>query len=391
MVLEHQYEQSRFIIGAGALSRLNSVVETYGCTRLMIVAGETTGTNSELIDPILNAVGDKHVHTFSGCKEDVPLSSVERGIELVRQYDIDGLISLGGGSNHDTAKAIAELDAEQGNLHDVKAKIDSDGELIVPDNPSPKDPIFTVSTTLTGAEVTNSVSVTDETRHEKTVTIDDQIRPVANFYEPGLTRTTPNSVLTESGMNAIDHAVEILYSSTLGENPFYQATAEKAIQLLQTNLPAVVNGTADTESIANVHIGACMSAMDITKGYCINHSINHGICARYPVHHGQGDSILLPHGLRFNFEVVPDRIRRISSAFGVADENMTDREALEALISRIHQIQDTLELPNKLREVGVRQDEFDEVAAQVSQNPGIKHNPRKVTVTDIIDILDAAW
>lgn len=391
MVLDHQYEQSRFVIGDGAVESLGSIVAAEECNRVMIVAGETTGTKSELIDPILESLGDRHACTYTGCKEDVPLLSVTRGIELKHEHDVDGFVSIGGGSNHDTAKAIAELAAEDGGLHEIKARVDANGELVVPDNSASKDPVFTVSTTFTGAEVTNSISVTDLEQDTKTVIIDDRARPTANIYDPTMTRTTPTSILAESGMNAVDHAVEILYSSTLGENPFYQATAEKALPLLLENLPTVVDGSPDTGAITRAHYGACLSAMDITRGYCINHSINHGICAHYPVTHGQGDSILLPHGVRFNFEAVPERIRRIGRAMDVIESGDSNEAALEAVVDRLHRLQDSLGLPRRLGDVADDPSLFEAVADDVIRNPGITHNPRAVTTDDIVEILENAW
>lgn len=392
MVLDHEYERARFVVGEGVVDRLSDLVDEHDRERVMVVAGKTTGTKPELIDPVVEGLGDKHVYTYTGAREDAPLEAVLEGIELKREHGADALVSLGGGSNHDTAKSIAELDAEEGKgIHDVKAQATDDGDVHIPELSAEKDPIFAVSTTLSAGEVTNAFGCTDEEKGEKTVTIDEEIRSTANIYDPNLTSTTPEDLFAETAMNALDHAVEIMYSKTLGDNEFYQATAAKSISLLMENVPDAVDDMNDFEAVEKAQIGAGMSAMDVIQGYCINHGINHDLCARHPVHHGQGNSILLPHGIRFNFEAVPERVVRIAEAMGVNTDTMSDEEALEATIDRIREFQKEIGVPYRLRDVGVDKDDFRDLAELAVHDPGMANNPRKVTADDIEEILNAAW
>lgn len=391
--LDHRYESARFVAGEGCVSRLGELVDEAAAERVMLVCGRSTGRTEALIEPIVSSLGARHVGTFDGARPNTPLEMVRRGIRRKQELEADALVSVGGGSNHDTAAAIAALDAEDDRtLHDLKATTSSDGERHVPEMPAPKPPIFAVSTTLSAAEVTSAFGCTDEDRGEKAVCVDERIRPEACFYDPALTRTTPGELLAGSAMNAFDHAVETLYSERTGDNPFYQATAEKAITLLTENVVQAASDPADLSAICRAQVGAAMSGLGALEGACVNHAINHNLCARHPVAHGDGNSILLPHGLRFNFEAVPTRVLRVSRAMGLDVDAMDDEAALEATLSEIRSLQHELGVPTRLRDIdGVDRDDFEALAEIDVSDPTMSNNPRPVTPADVVALLEAAW
>ncbi|KTG10731.1 hypothetical protein AUR64_05930 [Haloprofundus marisrubri] len=393
MVREHQYEAARFLWGEGAIERMGEVLAAAGVDRAMVVCGEHVGANEELMDSVENALGDRHVHTYTGARGDTPLGTVETGVETFEQHDADGLVSVGGGSASDTAKAISVFAAEEGRtLHEMKTQTTDDGESHIPDLPAPKTPVFAVSTTLSAAEVSNIFGVTDEKAGDKVVILDEKIRPRVCVYDPAATATTPASTIASTGMNALDHAVEILYSDGHAENPFYQATAEKAIDLLVTNLPAAVNDR-DPEALAAAQLGAGLSGFGIVGGISINHGINHPLCARHPVSHGDGNSILLPHGIRFTYDAVPERMARLAGALGVEVEGgkATDEATLEAMCDVVRELQEEIGVPYRLRDVGVDRDDFEAMAEIAAHDSAMANNPKRVTASDIVALLEAAW
>lgn len=389
MVSEHQYERSRFVWGSGAIERLGDVLSEAGVERAMVVCGEHVGANEELMDAVTDALGDRYVATYAGARGDTPLRTVEAGVEEFRRRDVDGIVSVGGGSASDTAKAISVFAAEEGrDLHEVKTRTTADGESYVPDLPATKTPVVAVSTTLSAAEVTNIFGVTDEEAGDKAVVLDEQIRPRACIYDPEATMTTPPATVASTGMNALDHAVEILYSDGHAENPFYQATAEKAISLLVENLPKAVNDR-DPDALSAAQLGAGLSGFGIVGGISINHGINHALCARHPVSHGDGNSILLPHGIRFTFDAVPARMHRLADALNVDTPDPDER--LEAMCGTIRRLQEDITVPSRLRDVGVDRDDFEAMAAVAVHDSAMANHPKRVTESDVVDILEAAW
>jgi len=393
-MFEHEYEPNRFVWGVGCADGLSSLVADHGAERAMVVCGENVGANDELLSAVVAGLGETHVHTFTGVRSHTPLETVEAGVEAKRDHDADAIVSVGGGAASDTAKAIAVLDAEEGrSIHDMKAQTDDEGELYLPELRAKKVPIFAVATTLSAAEVSNAFGVKDEAAGEKAGLIDEQVRPRACLYDPELAATTPSPVIASTGMNALDHAVEVLYSETRGEDPFYQATAEKAIRLLMADLPRAVEEPDDVAAMQNVLHGAALSGLGLVGGICINHGINHALCARHPVSHGDGNSILLTHGVEFNYEVVPDRVERIGRAMGVAVDDLSAEERVPAIASSVRRLQERIDVPTRLRDVGVEKDsaDFSSLADVAAVDFAMASNPRPVTAADVESILEAAW
>ncbi|QCJ47105.1 iron-containing alcohol dehydrogenase family protein [Haloprofundus sp. MHR1] len=393
MVREHRYEAARFVWGENAIGRLDDLLPEAGVERAMVVCGEHVGANEELMGAVEDALGERHVYTYTGARGDTPLRTVEAGVEVFRDHNADGLVSVGGGSASDTAKAISVFAAENDrDLHEMKTQTTEDGESHVPELPATKTPVFAVSTTLSAAEVSNIFGVTDEEAGDKAVVLDEKIRPQACIYDSAATATTPPATVASTGMNALDHAVEILYSDGHAENPFYQATAEKAIDLLVTNLPAAVND-GDADALVDAQLGAGLSGLGIVGGISINHGINHPLCARHPVSHGDGNSILLPHGIRFTYDAVPERMARLATALGVEVEgdSATDEATLEAMCDVVRDLQEEIGVPYRLRDVGVDRDDFEAMAKIAAHDSAMANNPKRVTESDIVDILEAAW
>lgn len=209
----HTYESNTFVWGPGCIEDLPGRLAATGASRVMVVCGESVGANETLLHAVQDALGDALVHTYTGVRSDTPLATVKDGIAAKRDHNADVLLSVGGGSASDTAKAIATFDAEEGrSLQDMKTETTADGEVYIPDMAASKDPVFAIATTLSAAEVSNAFGVNDCDVGEKGVLVDEKVRPVVSYYDPELTATTPPSVLASTGMNALDHAVEILYS-----------------------------------------------------------------------------------------------------------------------------------------------------------------------------------
>ncbi|MFC6838446.1 iron-containing alcohol dehydrogenase family protein [Halomarina ordinaria] len=388
----HAYEANTFVWGAGCIDELSTRLDEVGATHVLVVCGEHVGANDDLFEAVERALGDHSTTRFTGARSDVPLETVMEGVRVKRDCRADVLVSVGGGSASDTAKAIATFDAEEGrSMDEMKAQTTDDGEAYVPALPAEKAAVFAIATTLSAAEVSNAFGVTDLERGEKGVLVDEKVRPVASFYDPELTATTPPSIIASTGMNALDHAVEILYSDPRGENPFYQATAARAIELLMAHLSDAVADPDDQTALEGAQVGAALSALGLIGGICINHGINHALCARHPVSHGDGNSILLPHGIAFNMPAVPERVRRIAAAMDIDTEGRDDQWVVRRVIESVRDLQTEIDVPYRLRDVDVDRDDFDELAAVAATDSAMASNPRPVTEADIRDVLDAAW
>lgn len=389
----HQYEPNHFFWGDGCIQNVPSLLDQLEVERPMLVCGENVGSNNDVMDRIHEAFGDRLVTVFKGVRPNVPQSKADEGVEEKRKHDADCVISVGGGSASDTAKAIVTKDAEEGrSWDDLKSVITDEGELDIPAMPESKDPVIAISTTLSAAEVSEAFGVTDFETDEGKLLVDEKVRSAGCFYDPELAASTPSYVLATSGMNALDHAVEVIYSEVTGENQYYQGTAEKATELLFENLEAAALDH-DQDALEKVLVGSSMSALGVIGGYCINHAMNHVLARVHDVSHGEGNSILLTHGIRYNYEAVPDRVMRIADAMGI-DDDMPDDERLDVMLEEIDQLQQSLGVPRTMTEAGVEEmpeEHLREIAEHAAHDPGMAANPRPVTADDAYQIFKNLW
>jgi alcohol dehydrogenase len=127
------------------------------------------------------------------------------------------------------------------------------------------------------------------------------------------------------------------------------------------------------------------------KGVCINHAICHILGGKFGVPHGDANSIIIPHGMRFNLDETAARQRLMAEALGVDTDDLTDEEAGEQAIEAIESLRNTIGAPTQLRETSVMRDDFDDIAAEAIQDLPIANTPKTVTEADIVAILEAAW
>lgn len=165
----------------------------------------------------------------------------------------------------------------------------------------------------------------------------------------------------------------------------------RAIDLLMNNLADAVADPTDTGAMQDVQVGAALSALGLIGGICINHGINHALCVRQPISHGDGNSILLPHGIKFNMAAVPNRVRRIADAMGVNTTDRDDDWVVQKVLGEIRKLQTAIDVPYRLRDVDVNRDDIAVMAEIAARDSAMASNPRDVTEADIQNILESAW
>lgn len=384
----HQYAPTEMIAGAGSAESLATLAAEQGAENAMVVCGQTTGSTDAVMDPVKDALGDRLAHVYDRVESHVPTTNVETAIAAAEDVDADLLVSVGGGSAHDTAKAISILRAEGGDPHEYKVTRE-DGELVAPSLDEPKTPILTVPTTLSAAELNGAAAITDADTGEKMIVTDEKAVPKAAVYDPEIAVHTPASIISATGMNSIDHTVEMLYSRH--HSPFTDATAMRGLALLAEWLPRTIENPADVEAREKVMVGSALSGFGMEKGVCLNHAICHILGGKFGVPHGDANSIVIPHGMRYNLDESAPRQRLIAEALGVDTDDLTDREAAERAIAEVEALREEIGAPTQLRETSITKDDFDEIAREAVQDLPIANNPKPVSEDDVRKILETAW
>lgn len=360
----------KVVFGPGRLAGLGGEMEGRGLRRGLLVTGRTL-SRSYLLEQVRAAAGDRLAEVFPGARQHVPSGTVAALAQLAERVDADCLISFGGGSPIDTAKAAA------------KALLERDGRDL---------PHLALPTTLSAGEFTPGGGVTGERTRVKKAVRDPRIQPRVVILDPALTEQTPDRLWASTGVRALDHAVEAALS--VRHQVLTDTLATRAIRLLRAHLPCSMAEQGDRQ----IHRGYCQLAAwlsifgAINTGFGISHALGHQIGPRWDVPHGITSCITLPHVMRYLAERGPERFLPVAEGFEVPFDPRRPHGAAAECAARAADFIRGLNLPMQLRDFAVPRGELSSIADTV-----LDEVRRSRTVdaglerADVVSLLEAAW
>jgi alcohol dehydrogenase class IV len=252
-------------------------------------------------------------------------------------------------------------------------------------------PHIAVTTTLSAGEFTSGVGITDPVRGVKESFGAPQVTPRVVILDPEMTVDTPAWLWASTGMRAVDHAVERLYSPK--HNPLSDTLCQQALRYLFHHLPRGTHDPQDLDARLHCQLGAWMSIIGFaTVRTGISHAIGHQLGGHCHVPHGQTSCIMLPHAMEFNLPVAADRLALVAEAAGLESYKVTTEQAARAGIDAVRRFIGELGCPRRLRDVGVHERDFPVLAEAVLEEVPMMENPRPISgVADIIELLERAW
>jgi alcohol dehydrogenase len=371
------------LIGDGALSQAVNQISESGFRHALIV------TDKPLVElgyagQLQQALADKDIQTsvFDGVQANPTTGNVTAGLAMLKQNQCDFVISLGGGSPHDCAKAIALVASNGGDIRDYEG---------VDQSAKPQLPLVAINTTAgTASEITRFCIITDENTHIKMAIVDKHVTPVLSVNDPGLMKNMPASLTAATGMDALTHAVEA-YVSTAA-NPITDACAIQAITLISNNLArAVANGAdmAARNNMAYAQLLAGMAFNNASLGYV--HAMAHQLGGFYDLPHGVCNAVLLPHVQRFNSRVAASRLTEVAAALGEPVQGLAPEQGAERCIAAIEGLARQVGIPAGLRELKVKEADFAELAHNAMKDACGLTNPVQPTHDEVVGIFKAAF
>ena len=386
---EFEYGTQRIIFGKERVSDLGKELERLGATRAFVICGPNILEKSDVIDRVTRALGERLVGVFIGVQPQAPVAVAEAAAKEVEDKRADVLISVGGGSTHDTAKGVAVLLAEGGSLQDWRLKVTEPRRVHVPAMLRPKLPIVAVSTTISGAETHAAAGLTDSTRQGKIQIMDPQIAPRVTIYDTLATLTTPPDVLAASGANALSSSVEGLLSVRL--NPITRIFLTQSLTLLARNLPGAV--AREAYAVQMVQVARSLAMMAVANTWLgITAAIAHCVSAHCGISQGLVYGVALPHGIAFNLDSTLDRQADLAGALGVSTGSLSTRELGLQAIDRVRDLVKQMGLPQRLRDLEVSQEDLAPVAEAAMKDRSIATNPRAIQgPEDVLEVLRHAW
>lgn len=350
------------VFGPGQVETLPAQVDGLGARRAFVTTGQSLATRTDLVRRIEALLGTRHVGTFAQARQHVPSRAVMEATRQAREAGADVLVSFGGGSSVDSAKLVA-LGLAEGWTEAAQWNAAADRSRRLQPSRTPL-PQIAVTTTLSAAEFTSSAGVTNEETGYKGGCNHPSLAPKVVVLDPELTLSTPWQLWASTGIKALDHAVERLYSPN--RQPITNVLCAESVRLLMEHLPR--SGVEAPDAVARR--GHCQMAAwfsifgmaSVSTG--LSHALGHQLGSSRGVPHGVTSCITMPHVVRYLGRTSPAALGDLARAFGVDPDNPSVGQVIG---NRIAQFVAELRLPGRLRDAGVPQDAIDTLAAHVSQ------------------------
>ena len=371
------------------ISGLAGVLERAGASRAMVMCGPSILAHSDVVSRVQDALGDRCVGLYSGVAPHSPVATLDAAVALARETGADALISVGGGSTHDSTKGIATLLGEGGGrIHDYEAHFEPPDKVTLPHLSSNRLPIITVPTTMGAAELSRGAGFADRDLGRKILVADPNTIPGYIVIDGKALATTPVGILTSTAMGQLRIAIETVYSTK--HSPISDAMALHAIRLLVEHLPRCEE--LELDCLLNTKTAACMASLAGVGGLGLNTATAHHVGGIFDVPHGEANAILLPHTMRYNAEACADRLALIADAMGIDTSGMSDDEAAQAAADGVETLRRSLGLPERLRDVGVPEEGLELIASATLHDRALATNPRPVSdAGPIMTVLREAW
>ena len=308
------------------------------------------------------------------CKEDK--------YEAAKAAGADYLIAIGGGSSMDTAKAIGIIinNPEYADVTSLEGAIDTK---------NPSVPIIAVPTTAgTAAEVTINYVITDEEKKRKFVCVDPHDIPVVAVIDAKMMSSMPKGLTASTGMDALTHAIEGY--TTLGAWELTDMMHLKAIEIISRSLRKAVEN--DPQGREDMALGQYIAGMGFSNvGLGVVHGMAHPLGAFYDTPHGIANAVLLPYVMEYNAEYTGEKFKYIAEAMGVDTTGMSQAEYRAAAVNAVKQLSKDVGIPEKLHEIGVKEEDLQALSESAFADVCTGGNPRPCTVESILGIYKTAF
>jgi maleylacetate reductase len=356
------------VFGRPAAQAVVAQMDRLRASRAFLMVSGTLNRKTDEIEKIRNSLGPRCAATFDAMPPHTPREAVIAAAEQARAANADLIVTVGGGSITDGAKAVQLCLA-----NDIRTVDDIDrlraSKGVVPPMTAPSVRQISVPTTIAGGEFSALAGVTNQRSKVKELLRHDLVMPRAVILDPAVTLHTPEWLWLSTGIRAVDHCVEGLCSREA--HPFADAQALKGLSMLTQGLPRVKADPNDLDARMDCQIGTWLSMGPLSMGVPMgaSHGIGYVLGAEFGVPHGYTSCVMLPSVMRWNKSDNAERQALVSAAMGKPGNDAAD--VLDSFIR-------DLGLPRSLQDVRIGPEQFDRIAQQAMATPWIPRNPRKI-------------
>jgi maleylacetate reductase len=343
------------------LDRLNAA-------RAFLMVSGTLNRETDEIGKIRRALGARCVAIFDAMPAHTPRAAVIAAANQARDADADIIVTIGGGSITDGAKAVQLCLANNVSTVEGIDALRGQGSRSPP-LAAPAVRQISVPTTIAGGEFSSIAGVTNEKTRVKEALRHPLLMPRATILDPWLSVHTPEWLFLSTGIRAVDHCVEGICSREA--QPYGDAQALKGLAMLTEGLPRVKADPNDIDARMDCQIGTWLSTGPLASGVPMgaSHGIGYVLGAEFNVPHGYTSCVMLPSVMRWNKPDNAERQQLVSAAMGHPGEDAGD--VLDNFIRG-------LGMPRSLQDVRVGPEHFDRIAQAAMATPWVPRNPRRI-------------
>jgi maleylacetate reductase len=379
-------EMDEVVFGKPAAEAVAGQAQRLGATRVFLMVSRSLHQSSDEIDKVRRALGNRCAATFDQMAPHTPRAAVIAATEAARDAQADLIVTIGGGSVTDGAKAVQMCLANDIRspeaIDALRAVKGADGSFGPPPMKEPTVRQISVPTTLSGGEFSAIAGVTDERTKVKELLRHPRIIPSAVILDPAVTVHTPEWLWLSTGIRAVDHCVEGICSNEA--NAYADAQALKGLALLASGLPRVKADGRDLAARLDCQMGTWLSMGPLASGVPMgaSHGIGYVLGAEFGVPHGHTSCIMLPAVMRWNKPANAERQAMVAAAMSQAGRDAGD--VLDTFIG-------ALGMPRSLSAVKISRERFARIAEQAMATPWVPRNPRPIHgPAEVREILELA-
>ncbi len=363
--------------GPGALSEVSEYLKERGHATALVVTDKGVA-EQPFFTQVIESLKEKGIGAvvYDEIAANPLDTDVAAATNLYNDEAADVVIGFGGGAAIDVAKGVRLMATHEGNITDYA--IDNDR---IPDIQASELAAFiSIPTTAgTGSEVGRSLVVSDENARKRVVFHPNLIADRV-FADPETTLTLPPQVTAATAFDALTHLIEAYLSR--GYHPMCDGIAVRGIQMLFQHLETLIETPEDVNARTQVMMAALMGGVAFQKGLGVCHSMAHALSTVADIHHGLANAVCVVDAMDFNLEVAKGKLAELARFVGLA-EGEDDLETAEGFIARLAGLRKNMNLPSRLRDLGITQAQLRELIDIALADPCHKENSRQVEKIDL--------
>lgn len=381
---------NRFILnetsyhGSGAIKEIVTEVKSRGFKKGLIVT-DADLVKFGVVKKVTDLLDEANLPyaIYDKVKANPSVTVVKEGVEAFKAAGADYLIAIGGGSPQDTGKGIGIIinNPEFSDVVSLEGVADTKVKAV---------PMIAVATTAgTAAETTINYVITDEEKRRKFVCVDPHDIPVVAVVDPDMMSSMPKGLTASTGMDALTHAIEGY--TTLGAWELADTLNLKAIELISRSLRAAVEN--DPKGREDMALGQYVTGMAFSNvGLGVVHGMAHPLSAFYGTPHGVANAVLLPYVMEYNKDYTGEKFREIARVMGVEGiDDMDEQSYRQAAIDAVRQLSLDVQIPQTLHEIGVKEEDLEDLARAAMADVCTGGNPRPCTFEEVLDVYKTAF